>query len=101
MTRKNASSLRSEGGPRTEKRGYQPCMRHLAILLTILLLPNAFPRSTAAGGAFQSRDPSSVEAEEYAAYSAFINQKYIPSYSTPMYTLQGELVEDGELDQKG
>jgi len=73
-----------------------------AILLTaVLLLANCFPRGFAAGGAFQSRDPSPVEAEDYAAYSAFINQKYIPSYSTPKYTLQGDLVEDGELDEKG
>ena len=49
----------------------------------------------------QSRDPSPVEAEEYAAYSAFINQKYIPSRSTPIYTLQGDLIEDGELEKKG
>jgi hypothetical protein len=73
-----------------------------AILLTaILLLPNCFPCSVSDGGAFQSRDPSPVEAEEYAAYSAFINQKYIPNYSTSMYTLQGDLVEDGELDEHG
>lgn len=70
-----------------------------AILLTaLLLLPNFF---LCEGTASQSQDPSSVEAEEYAAYSAFINQKYIPYYSTPKYTLQGALVEDRALDEKG
>jgi hypothetical protein len=70
-----------------------------AILLTaLLLLPNFF---VCEGTASQSQDPSSVEAEEYAAYSAFINQEYIPYYSTPKYTLQGGLVEDRALDEKG
>ena len=73
-------------------------MLRRAILLTaVLLLPTCF----AAGTAFQSPDPPPVEAEEYAAYSAFINQKYIPYYSTTMYTLKGKLVEDGDLDENG
>ena len=73
-----------------------------AILLTaVLLLLLCCPYGVADGGAFQERNPSPIEAEEYAAYSAFINQKYIPSYSTPLYTLQGALVEDGVLDQNG
>ena len=76
-------------------------MLRRAILLTaVLLLLNCFPFEFAEGGVFQSH-PSPVETEEYAAYSAFINQKYLPSYSTPMYTLQGELIEDGELDENG
>src|SRR5215212_7147725 len=83
-------------------RGLLSCMLRPAILLTaILLIPNCFPRDFRTGGAFQSRDPSPVDAEEYAAYSAFINQKYIPSRSTPIYTLQGSLIEDGELEKKG
>ena len=73
-------------------------MLYRAILLTaILLLPNYF----AVEAAFQSSEPYPVEAEEYAAYSAFINQKYIPYYSTPMYTLQGVMVEEGKLDENG
>ncbi len=71
------------------------------LLTAILLSPTCFPNGFADGGAFQSRHSSAVQAEEYAAYSAFINQKYIPSYSTAMYTLQGDLVEDGELDESG
>lgn len=72
-------------------------VRRALPLTAILLLPNCF----AAVGAFQSHDLLPVEPEEYAAYSAFINQKYIPYYSTSMYTLQGDLVEEGELDENG
>ena len=72
-------------------------LRRTILLTAILLLPNCF----AGVAAFQSSESSPVEAEEYAAYSAFINQKYIPYYSTPMYTLQGALVEDGKLDKNG
>lgn len=84
------------------KRGYHLCMlRPVIFLTTVLLLSNASPCGLTAGHAFQSSSPPPVEAEEYAAYSAFINQEYIPLYSTPVYTLQGGLFEDGELDEKG
>ena len=77
-------------------------MLRRAILLTaVILLPTFFPCDVAEGGALQSADPPPVEAEEYAAYSAFINQKYIPYYSTPMYTLKGALVEEGKLNENG
>ena len=76
-------------------------LRRAILLTTVLLLPTFLPCDVAEGGALQSPDPPPVEAEEYAAYSAFINQKYIPLYSTTMYTIKGELVEDGELGKNG
>lgn len=72
-------------------------LRRAILLPAVLLIPTCFP----AGTAFQSPDPPPVEAEEYSAYSAFINQKYIPLYSTTMYTLKGRMVEDGELQENG
>ncbi|HET8669229.1 MAG TPA: hypothetical protein VFM05_01005, partial [Candidatus Saccharimonadales bacterium] len=76
-------------------------LRRVILLTAVLLSPIFFPCDVAEGTAFQSTDPPPVEAEEYAAYSGFINQKYIPLYSTTMYTRKGELVEDGELDENG
>ena len=69
-------------------------MLRRAILLTaVLILPGCFLYGIAEGGPVQSP----VEAEEYAAYSAYLNQKYIPRYTTSMYTLQGALIRDGKL----
>jgi hypothetical protein len=41
----------------------------------------------------QTDSPSAVNAEEYAVYSAFINQEYIQPELRPGFTLRGEITE--------